>query len=76
MKRQKKIKEDYLAKARKKAEEKKNIIIQKAAKEAENIRKKAEEDTEALCERAEKTMSEAVKKAAEKINNYLGEESL
>ena len=67
----KKIKESRLTKARIKADEKKNDIIQQAAEEAEKIRKKAEEDTASLRKGAEKVMSEAIKKVAEKIRHYL-----
>ena len=67
----KKIKKDYVKKARSEAEKKKRSIIDEASKEAEKIRRKAEEEASALNRKAKAIMPQTVEKFAQKIKHFL-----
>lgn len=66
----KKIKENNLSEARKRAYAKKTAIIQSASREALKIRKESEEDKAHMREKAEVAMSKAVEKVAERIKHF------
>jgi vacuolar-type H+-ATPase subunit H len=66
-----KIKDHHLIRARKKAEEKRNAIIQEAAKEADEIREEAEKEIISLTKKAKKAMSGAVSQITERIKHFI-----
>ena len=67
-----KIKERQLNDARKGAEEKRKVIVQKALSEAEKIRNKAEEEAHSQRKRAEREIPDAITKVANKMRQFLG----
>ena len=68
---EKKIKKKNSNEARGRAYEKKTAIIQKASREAGEIRTKSEEDVAHISQKAEAAMSKTVEKIAERIKHFL-----
>jgi len=66
-----KIKEDYLSRARQESEKKKKAIIKKASSEADKIRQASEEEIRKLSQRVESLLAKAVDKVSEQIRRHL-----
>jgi vacuolar-type H+-ATPase subunit H len=69
----KKDKDKFLKESKKKSLNKKNLIVGKAAEEAEEIRKKVEIEVKKHLERAEKALPEAVEKTSKKLKIIIQE---
>lgn len=67
----KKIKDDYLSRARLESEKRKKAVIKKASSEADKIRQTAEEETRKLSQRVESLLPKAVDKVSEQIRRHL-----